>query len=149
MKKYIPAFAIIALAGVLGGAILTASVSANPLEDILTDEQKTQLEEHREEGKTFMDSLLTDEQKAQLEEDRAEHEAMREEMEQYRDNITREVTKTDNGIQINLTTDDAETLEWMHNHYDEGGFQGEGPGFGGHHGPRGGMGGFMGGEQES
>ncbi|OGB78826.1 hypothetical protein A2296_05190 [candidate division CPR3 bacterium RIFOXYB2_FULL_35_8] len=57
---------------------------------------------------------LTQEERDQI---RANGETMR----NLRDNIERTVTKTDDGIQINLNGEDQETIDQMHEFYDENG----------------------------
>lgn len=57
---------------------------------------------------------LSEEEKLQIQERRQEMQALQE-------NINREVVKTEEGIQINLTGENEETINKMHEMYDENG----------------------------
>lgn len=63
---------------------------------------------------SFIEEFLTDEQKQQIQTEMQERN-------QLREKITEEATKTDEGIQITLKGQDQETIDKMHQMYDENG----------------------------
>ncbi|HNT29932.1 MAG TPA: hypothetical protein PKL83_03190 [bacterium] len=113
----------------IGGAIVGSLSAVNAADDESTRPTP------------IWEQYLTDEEKQtvydEMEAHRAEMEQRREEFQTYRDTISITSEKTDTGIQVNITGDNQETIDWMHSVYDENGGEWRGMGMGGRPGGRG------------
>jgi len=113
--KKIIAGVSLAVVGIAAGAILTTSVNADDTTDTSPPWFRWLSEEQQAEVSTKLDAEQT-----------------------LMESVEREVVKTDDGLQITISSDNAEAVEMLHDRYDENG--GEFPGFGGMGEGRGGHG---------